>query len=181
MALVESLKGHLLVADAGLYDPNFRKTVVLVAEHNDEGALGVVLNQRSGLTLGDAVPDLALTLGDADLFVGGPVMADAVVVIADLGDPGRLDLPILGTVGFVTSSFGSGLPEGFRAARVFAGYSGWAAGQLEFELAGDSWLTLPALPADAFADPDHLWVDVVRRLGEGHRLLATLPLDPKMN
>jgi putative transcriptional regulator len=181
MALVESLKGHLLVADAGLYDPNFRKTVVLVAEHNDEGALGVVLNQRSGLTLGDAVPDLALALGDADLFVGGPVMADAVVVIADLGDPGRLDLPILGTVGFVTSSFGSGLPEGFRAARVFAGYSGWAAGQLEFELAEDSWLTLPALPADAFADPDHLWVDVVRRLGGGHRLLATLPLDPKMN
>ena len=181
MALVESLKGHLLVADAGLYDPNFRKTVVLVAEHNDEGALGVVLNQRSGLTLGDAVPELAIALGDEDLFVGGPVMADAVVVVADLGDVERLDLPILGTVGLVTSAFGSELPEGFRAARVFAGYSGWAPGQLELELAEDSWLTLPALPTDAFSDPDHLWVDVVRRLGEGHRLLATLPIDPTMN
>ena len=179
---MESLKGHLLIADAGLYDPNFRKTVVLMAEHNEEGALGVVLNQRSGLTLGEAVPALAPALGgESDLFIGGPVLPDGVVVIADLGDVERLDLAIVGTVGLMTSAFGSEAPEGLLAARVFAGHSGWGPGQLEFELSADSWLTLPALPSDPFADPDRLWVEVVRRLGEGHRLLATLPIDPTMN
>lgn len=182
MALVESLKGHLLVSDAGLYDPNFRKTVVLMAEHNEEGALGVVLNQRSGLTLGEAVPGLASALGgESDLFIGGPVLPDGVVVIADLGDAERLDLPIIGTVGLVTSAFGPEPPEGLKAARVFAGHSGWGPGQLESELSADSWLTLPALPSDAFADPDRLWGEVVYRLGKGHRLLATLPVDPSMN
>lgn len=182
MTFVGSLKGHLLIADAGLYDPNFRKTVVLMAEHNEEGALGVVLNQRSGLTLSEAVPALTDVLGeDTDLFIGGPVMPDGVVVVADLGDADLLDIPIVGTVGLVTSTLGPDAPVGLRAARVFAGYSGWGPGQLESELEADSWLTLPALPADAFADPDRLWGDVVRRLGASHRLLATLPVDPSMN
>lgn len=179
---MESLKAHLLIASPGLYDPNFRKTVVLMAEHNEEGALGLVLNHPSDVTVHEAVPPLAeATEPDDLLFVGGPVQPTDVVILADLGDPERLDLPIIAGVGILTGILEDEDLAGARAVRVFAGYSGWGPGQLESELAEDSWLMLPALPGDAFASPDVLWLDVVRRLGKDHAFLATMPIDPGLN
>lgn len=179
---MDRLKAHLLVASPGLYDPNFRKTVVLLAEHNEEGALGLVLNHPAEVTVHETVPPLASATDASDLlFIGGPVQPTDVVILADLGDPQRLDLPIMDGIGILTGILEDDALEGARAVRVFAGYSGWGPGQLERELTEDSWLTLPAIPSDAFAEPDHLWMDVVRRLGRDHVFLATMPIDPGLN
>lgn len=179
---MDSLKAHLLVASPGLYDPNFRKTVVLLAEHNADGALGLVLNHPAEVTVHESVPALAGATEPEDLlFVGGPVQPTDVVILADFPDAEILDLPIIDGIGILTGILEDDALEGARTVRVFAGYSGWGPGQLERELEEDSWLTLPALPADAFADPDQLWLDVVRRLGRDHAFLATLPIDPGLN
>jgi putative transcriptional regulator len=179
---VKSLRACLLVASPGLYDPNFRRTVVLMADHDEQGALGLVLNHPSEVVVGDAVPVLAgVVAAEATVSVGGPVQQEAVVILADLADASRLDLPIIDNVGILTGTLDDDVLDGARSVRVFAGYSGWGPGQLERELGEDAWLTLPALPSDAFADPDTLWIDVVRRLGRDHAFLSTLPIDPSLN
>jgi putative transcriptional regulator len=181
---VESLRGYLLVAGPGLDDPNFRRTVVLVGEHGDEGAMGVVLNRVSTVTVEDAVPPMADLVGPDELvYVGGPVQPQAVVVLADFVDPGRAEALVLGNVGFLPGEVDDPSDVGdLRSVRVFAGYAGWAAGQLEGELEDGSWLVLPALVTDVFTtDPDGLWRDVLRREGGGLAVLAMLPDDPRLN
>src|SRR4051812_15345844 len=84
----ESLRGSLLVAGPTLLDPNFRRTVVLIAEHNDEGAMGVILNRPSGMTVADAAPDLEpIVGGELPIFAGGPVQPTAGVVLAEVAEP----------------------------------------------------------------------------------------------
>src|SRR5436853_7719146 len=81
----DSLRGSLLVAAPQLLDPNFRRTVVLIAEHSDEGAMGVILNRPSGMTVADAAPELEPIVGsDAPIFAGGPVQPTAGVVLAEV-------------------------------------------------------------------------------------------------
>src|SRR4051794_25360918 len=129
---MESLRGQLLIASATLLDPNFRQTVVLVAEHGEEGAMGVVLNRPSTAAVAEAIPNLE-GLGAADdlVFVGGPVEPSAVVVLAEFDDPGDAASHVFGDVGFVASDDeGVLVSGGTRRSRVFAGYAGWAAGQL---------------------------------------------------
>src|SRR5919109_3430343 len=85
---MESARGQLLVAGPTLLDPNFWRTVVLVIEHNEEGALGLVLNRPSETNVGDAVPELATVVETDDpLFIGGPVQPSAVIVLAQFEDP----------------------------------------------------------------------------------------------
>src|SRR3954452_10878434 len=99
---MESLRGQLLVAGPQLLDPNFVRTVVLIGEHNEEGALGVVLNRPSETTVTEAVPDLA-ELVDADdaVHVGGPVQPSAVLVLAEFDDPEEASQLVVGDVGFL--------------------------------------------------------------------------------
>src|SRR5919201_6300131 len=99
---VQSLRGHLLVAGPGLVDPNFRRTVVLVGEHSDEGAMGVVLNRPSETTVTEAVPELeALVPGSEIVHVGGPVQPSAIVVLADFIEPERAGVLVVDSVGFL--------------------------------------------------------------------------------
>jgi putative transcriptional regulator len=182
--MTDSLKGQLLVASAGLVDPNFARTVVLVTEHGEEGAIGLVLNRPSTSAVEDAVPVLEPLAGaDAPVYVGGPVQPDAVVVLAELEDPEDAAAIVFGTIGFV------GLQDDEEPertdplrTRVFAGYAGWGEGQLEEELAEDAWILEPARPDDVFADdPEELWRDVLRRKGGAYAVLALLPADPSVN
>ena len=100
MSVVRSLRGQLLVSGPSLVDPNFRHTVVLLGEHGDEGAMGIVLNRRSEVAVGDAVPPLAALVGQNELvYLGGPVQPEAVVVLADFAEPGRAGQLVLGSVG----------------------------------------------------------------------------------
>ena len=181
---MQSLRGHLLVAGPALEDPNFRRTVVLVGEHGDEGAMGVVLNRASTVTVEDAVPPMAELVGPSSLVhIGGPVQPQAVVVLADFVDPERAEALVVDSVGFLPGEIDDLAEVGeVRSARVFAGYAGWAAGQLEGEIQEGSWVVLPAQHDDVFSEaPDGLWSEVLRREGGGLAILATLPEDLRVN
>jgi putative transcriptional regulator len=180
---VESLKGQLLVASADLDDPNFRRAVVLVTEHDDDGALGVILNRPAETTVAEAVPPLAELVEDEEpVYVGGPVDQGSVIVLAQFDDPEEAAATIFDDVGFVSGDADlDELPEAIRQARVFAGYSGWSAGQLDAELEADGWIVEPAIADDVFGPSDELWSDVLRRKGGPYALLATMPPDPSLN
>ena len=181
--VVESLRGHLLIANASLWDPNFRRTVVLIAHHDDDGAVGVVLNSVTDATVAEAIPELgSLVASDEPLYIGGPVQPEAAVVMADFEDPGVAEIVALGSIGFLPPESGPEVERSIRRARVFAGYSGWGPGQLEAELAEDAWIVEPALPDDVFApEPSRLWENVLRRKGHAFDLIRLMPLDPSMN
>jgi putative transcriptional regulator len=181
---VRSLRGHLLVAGPGLEDPNFRRTVLLLGEHGEDGAMGVVLNHPTSVTVTDAVPPLASLVDGSDVVhLGGPVRPRAVVVLADFVDPSLAADLVLGTVGFLPVEIEGVADVGsVRALRVYAGYAGWSPGQLEDELAEGSWIVLPARVADIFTDaPERLWASVLRRQGGALAVLALLPDDPRVN
>jgi putative transcriptional regulator len=179
--VAESLRGSLLIAAPQLLDPNFRRTVVLVADHGDEGAMGVILNRPSGMTVADAAPDLEPLIGPgAPIFAGGPVQPTSGVVLAEVAEA---DEPVFGDVVLVP---GLGeladVVDGAGAIRVFAGYAGWGPGQLDDELSREDWIVEPALASDVFSEePDALWGLVLERKGGQYALLARMPEDPSQN
>ena len=179
--MAESLQGSLLIAAPQLLDPNFRRTVVLVADHGEDGAMGVILNRPSGMTVADAAPDLEPLVGaDAPIFAGGPVQPTSGVVLAEVAEA---DEPVFGDVVLVP-----GLGEladvidGAGSVRVFAGYAGWGPGQLDGELEREDGILEPARPSDVFSEaPDGLWAEVLERKGGQFALLARMPEDPSQN
>lgn len=185
MQPVSSLRGQLLVASPSLLDPNFRRSVVLVAEHSEEeGAMGLVLSRPSGTTVVEAVPLLEpLVEPGAVVHVGGPVESSSVLVLAEFEDPDDAAAVVFDGVGFMSADADpdSLAPVTLRA-RVFAGYAGWGAGQLESELEEESWLVLDPEASDIFApDAADLWSTVLHRQGGALALLARMPPDPSMN
>ena len=182
---MDSLTGQLLIASPVLEDPNFRRTVVLVTEHGEEGAMGIVLNRPATATVGDVVPELEdITDPEDHVHVGGPVSPGSVIVLAEFEDPTQAAAVIGEDVGFVPADTDHDEIAGAtRRARVFAGYAGWGPGQLEAELEEDSWITEPLQPDDVFADDDDedLWRVVLRRKGREYALLSTMPEDPSVN
>ncbi|MGZ8782365.1 MAG: YqgE/AlgH family protein [Gaiellaceae bacterium] len=174
----ESLRGQLLVAAPILSDPNFRRAVGRVAEHAEAGAMGLVLNRPTETSVGDALPALASIAGETSpLYSGGPVSSGSVLAVAELDDPDDASELLFGAVGFVQE-----LDVSVLRGRVFLGYAGWSAGQLEAELEEEAWLVLPAEPDDLFSeDPDGLWSAVRRRQGGPYALLALMPPDPSLN
>ena len=180
----ESLRGQLLVASPALVDPNFDRTVVLVTEHTEAGAMGLVLNRPSNVAVAEAVPHLAELVEDgAPVYVGGPVQSEAVVALAELDDPSEAAALALGDIGFLRADADAGeLAAGVRRARIYAGYAGWGAGQLESELEESAWIVEPAEPGDVFTSaPDGLWSAVLRRKGGTYAVIAMMPPDPSVN
>ena len=180
----ESLRGQLLIASPALLDPNFARSVVLVVEHNDEGAMGIVLNRPSTAAVAEAVAPLEdLVAGDEPVFVGGPVEPAAVVVLAEFDDTDAAAALVFGDLGFLRADAdASVLESAARRFRVFAGYSGWGAGQLEAELEEPSWIVASPELEDVFnEEPDGLWGSVLRRKGGHFALIATMPPDPSLN
>jgi putative transcriptional regulator len=179
--VAESLRGSLLIAAPQLLDPNFRRTVILIADHGDEGAMGVILNRPSGMSVSDAAPDLEPLVGpDAPIFAGGPVQPTSGIVLAEVTEA---DEPIFDDVVLVP---GLGeladVVDGAGDIRVFAGYAGWGAGQLDDEIGRDDWILEPAQPSDVFSEaPEALWGEVLERKGGQYKLLARMPDDPSQN
>lgn len=180
---VTSLRGQLLVSSGGLYDPNFRHTVVLIGEHDADGALGVVLNRPTPMEVAEVVPPLAELVGPGEpIFRGGPVQPSSPVLLAELTTPDLADLPIFEGVGFLTGEVSDSIRPAVLRARVFAGYSGWGPGQLERELAEDSWIVDPARVDDVFTgDPESLWRRILERKGPDFRQMSRVPFDPRTN
>jgi putative transcriptional regulator len=170
---MESLAGQLLIAPPDLGDPNFDGTVVFVIDHDAEGALGVVLNRPTETPVEMVLPELAAAVTTPDVFFhGGPVSTNAVVGVGRIGE--RLALVELDRV-----ISGDIKPDGLR---LFAGYSGWAPGQLDGELASGGWIVVDGFDGDVLgAHPDELWRDVLRRQGGAVGRLALYPDSPMFN
>ena len=180
---MDSLRGHLLIAGGDLWDPNFRRTVVLIGHHDGEGAVGVVLNRATEVPVSEAAPPLADLVSPGDpLFIGGPVQPQAAVVVADFEEPERANVVAFGSIGFLPDEADGDSIGVIRKARVFAGHAGWGPGQLEAELEEGSWIVEPALEDDVFnPDPERLWSEVLRRKGREYDLLRLMPPDPSLN
>ncbi len=182
---MESLRGQLLVAAPTLLDPNFDRTVVLIAEHSDQGAMGIVLNRESELEVAEAAPALGHLVEEGALVhSGGPVQATSVVVVAEFQDAAdHAATLVLDRIGFVgaEADFDT-LPDSVDRVRVFAGLAGWGPDQLESELEREDWIVEPATPDDVFTpDPDGLWSSVLERKGGQYALVARMPEDPSLN
>ncbi len=177
--------GQLLIAGPRLVDPNFFRTVVLVVEHNDEGAFGLVLNRPSETSVGEAVPELETLIDPEDpLFIGGPVQPSTVITLARFIDVEEAalaafdDIGVLGTGGSPIED----MAERLLAARAFVGHSGWGPGQLEAELETGDWILEPARGEDIFSpSPRELWSAVLTRKGGSYALVARMPMDPSLN
>jgi putative transcriptional regulator len=179
--------GTLLVALPTLEEPTFFRTVILMLAFGpSEGALGVVLNRPNGVPIRELLPGWdALAAPPDSVFVGGPVAPDAVICLAslDLERPGPAPdgcAPVPGgPLGLATLDLHrqpEEMTEGVRAVRLFSGYAGWSAGQLEQELVTGSWLVVPSVADDAFTeDPEGLWKRVLRRQGGHVALYAKAP------
>jgi putative transcriptional regulator len=179
---VDSIRGQLLIAGPALVDPNFQRTVVLVVEHSDEGALGLVLNRPSQTTVGEAVSELDELVGaEEPLFIGGPVQQSALIVLAEFEDAARAAVVAFADVGVLGGEDHEDPPP-TRRGRAFAGHAGWGPGQLDGELERGDWILEPARAEDAFSEaPDGLWGSVLTRKGGSYALVARMPEDPSVN
>ena len=183
MSDVESLQGRLLVASPSLVDRNFRRTVVLITEHSEEGAAGLVLNRPSPAAVSELVPALEELVDEGEqVWMGGPVQPNGVLVLGEFLDPEDAAVPLFGSLGFPSLEEPHEVLVSTTRRRVFAGYAGWGAGQLEDELERDDWIVEDSQPDDAFTEaPGELWADVLRRKGGIYELVARMPEDPSVN
>ena len=188
----ESLCGRLLAATPLLGDPNFRRTVILIVEDSrTEGTLGVVLNRPTQVSLDDVLESwTGLVSGPAVVFRGGPISPNSALALAlaqgaaePVGWRSLTSSPLMPRLGLVDLGAPPELlAEGISSMRVFAGYAGWAVGQLKDEIDEGAWYVLPGNPSDAFAnEPERLWQEVLRRQGGELALVATYPDDPVWN
>jgi putative transcriptional regulator len=175
--VADFVSGQLLIAAPQLGD-YFRRTVVLVVAHTEEGAMGLVLNRPTETTVAEAVPRLSdLTEEDAVVYSGGPVGVDSVVALGDFEEPEDAGTPVIGPLGLLDPDRDE---VGLRRLRVYAGHAGWAPGQLDDELAQDAWIVESVQTDDPFREGD-LWAEVLQRKGGAYTLLATMPAHPSLN
>jgi putative transcriptional regulator len=184
--------GSLLVATPLLADPNFRRSVVLIVEHEaEQGTLGVVLNRPTEVAVGSVLaPWATLVTGPSVVFQGGPVALDSALALAQVpGDDEPLGwraldgAPSVARIGLVDLDAPPELLAGdISRLRVFAGYAGWSSGQLMSEIEEGAWYVVAAESGDAFFDPpERLWPNVLRRQGGDLAFVSTYPDDPSMN
>lgn len=179
--------GMLLVATPALVDPNFADTVVLLLDADADGALGVVLNRPSPVPVAEVLMPWAEVVSEPEvLFLGGPVSTEGALAVALLQD--GHDAPVgfrevVGRLGLIDLDTPLELVAGtVGELRIFAGYAGWGAGQLEGEVEEGSWYVVPAQAPDVFrVDPAELWRDVLRRQPGELSWNSTRPTDPGLN
>ncbi len=180
------LRGRLLVATPILRDSAFDHTVVLVLEHDDQGAVSVVLNRPTETEVARPLPQWgALAAHPPVVFAGGPVAQGGVIGLARAGveEPAEGWSPVLdrlGTLDLATRL--EGIEDGIEEIRLFSGYAGWQAGQLEAEIEARAWFVVDAEPGDALSpSPERLWDAVLRRQRGRIALFAHFPPDPSSN
>ncbi len=180
-----SLKGQLLLDGGKLVGSFFHRSVVLICQHDEAGAFGLVLNRSSGHSVREAlVADIPDQVMELPLFVGGPVQPSAMSFLH--GDDYLPDATVLPNLSLghslddLTELGDSYSPT--RKLKLFAGYAGWSAGQLDQEMDRDAWLSHPAdLDLIFHPKPETLWRTIVATKGPSYRLLASSPDDPSVN
>ena len=174
MADVTYLTGHLLIAMPAMTDPNFTRTVTYICEHNENGALGIVINRPLQMDLGEVFEQLALEPADADLskqpvLRGGPVQTERGFVLHEPSQGWDSTVEVSPTVHLTTSQdilTAMAQGTGPKRALMALGYAGWGAGQLEMEIGANAWLSVPASPAIVFETPyENRWLAAAELLG----------------
>jgi putative transcriptional regulator len=191
MVAMQPAAGSLLIASATLVDPHFARCVLLILDSDPNGSLGVILNRPTDVPVGEVLtPWQDVTSEPGVFFQGGPVELNAAIAIGSLrpgaaesGDTPPGWQPLTGSIGIVDLDSS---PDDFlgrlTGLRVYAGYAGWGAEQLDDEIAEGSWHVVPATESDPFSrSPDRLWGDVLRRQPPPLSMLATLPEDANLN
>lgn len=188
--------GSLLIASATLRDPHFARSLVLVLDANEDGALAVILNRPTETPVGAALPGWQdLTTPPGTFFTGGPVEGNAALALGLVSGPppaegwrGLRELPgVTGAAGLRLGlvdldSDPADWVGRLVALRAYAGYAGWASSQLDAEIAEGSWHLTPSLPSDLFSEqPGLLWREVLRRQPAPVSMLSTLPEDVSLN
>ncbi|MDQ1709538.1 MAG: putative transcriptional regulator [Frankiaceae bacterium] len=182
----DGFRGRLLVATPALVDPNFARSVILLLEFGDEGAVGVVLNRPSGTPVANVLPDWSLhTAEPGVVFVGGPVSPDGAICLGR-SPTGGVGVPpwtfFDGLIGTVDLTAGPDSVDDRTAVRVYAGYAGWGAEQLELEIEIGSWYVVDGSADDVFCrEPDELWRAVLKRQPGQLAMVANFPMDPSLN
>ena len=175
----QTYPGRFLVATPLISTPPFARSVILLLEHDDTGAIGAMLNQDSGLPLDELLPEAAEHVVDPpNVFVGGPVSTETALGLARAPADSFLRPAALGTIGLVDPTTP---PSGVSAMRIFAGYAGWDPGQLEAELEEQAWwVTLADIDA-IFGDTTDLWRETLRRAPGRIPLFETYTDNPMSN
>ena len=182
---MRSTRGRLLLAGPNLRDPNFFRTVVLMLDHDAAGALGVVLNRPTDYPIVSALPQWAAAVCEPDVvFVGGPIAPENAIALGQLrsghAEPAAWNR-VTGDIGIVNLEAGGPIRE-LSNIRIFAGYAGWAPGQLEGELAANGWIVLDSTTTDTCTPmPQALWQDVLKRQPGSLAMLAEYPDEPAWN
>jgi putative transcriptional regulator len=177
-----SLAGSLLVAHPNMLDPNFRRTVLFISEHDPgEGALGVIINRPLDRQVADLVTEEPPAgFADVPVFLGGPVGKNQLMFAAFEWHQGG-GLKLNHNVGFNETSEAAGQKKIITVC-AFVGYAGWGAGQLESEMKQKAWLLQKANPSVLKLDRlPNLWFDIMRKLGPWYKMLAAAPDDPSLN
>ena len=181
MSFATSLANHFLIAMPGLQDPNFSRTVTYLCEHTDQGAMGIVINRPTDITLGDLLGQLEITtrldwVRDTPVYQGGPVQTDRGFVLHSAGVDFDSTLNIPSDISVTTSrdvieAIAGG--EGPERTLIALGYAGWGGGQLEQEMSANSWLSGPADSEIIFRlDSEARWLAAARLLGVDLNLLS---------
>lgn len=210
---MNSLKGSLLIAAPSLADPNFCRTVVLILEHTEDGAFGVVLNRPGSIKVSELLASISEKSCECDsrAFVGGPVQRSSVLVLHGFDDLSERSQEVisgvylgselalledilsrslsgeLGASSSVELPTGNGGPPGLEGEdgkrfRLFCGYAGWGAGQLDREMTAGGWLTVPAKLQHVFDIPtEKLWSEALSCVGGPYKFFAMMPPDPEQN
>ena len=180
----EQLIGRLLVATPAIDEGIFRRSVILVLQHDEGGAQGVVLNKPLMADVDAVLPGWGDHVSEpATLFQGGPVQLDSALGLVSTRVTGPDVQPLFGSVGLVDlDAVPAAVAEDVTAVRIFVGYAGWSPGQLEGELRSGSWYAVDSHEEDAFSlEPETLWADVMRRQQGRLSWVALLPEDPSVN
>lgn len=185
----QSLQGKLLVAACHLRDPNFYKTAVLIVEHGEGGAMGLVINRPTSISVTRALSEhFELPERGELVYYGGPVEPAALFVIHNAGDIDN-DSPIIPGlyVGSSAEAFekvvrSAAKPDGKLRFRIYSGCAGWAPKQLENELAQGDWFVLPATAETVFAeDPYRVYDTLIHQIRKSQRIVRSAVEDPEMN
>lgn len=173
----ESHGGKLLLATPQLLDPNFYRTVILLVQHDEEGAVGIVLNRPTSEKVESHLPEWAESAAEPGLVhYGGPVDPEVAIGVALTTDGMSTGVPGLSLVDLSGSPGTRDTP-----VRVYSGYSGWGSGQLESEITMGSWYLVQASPDDPFEDPEAQWNRILRRQSGFLSLVSTFPDDVRQN
>lgn len=178
-------KGRVLLSYPIMNDPFFKRTVILLCEHNEEGSFGFVLNKYLDIELSDLVEDFPEVPGK--IGMGGPVQTSNLYYLHTLGDIVSESMEVI--PGLYMGGDFEGLQRAVKnktiqegSVRFFVGYSGWSANQLEDELSENSWLITKASAKVLMnTNDDNLWINILKGMGSKYAVLVNMPEDPSLN